>query len=446
MKKVLLASCIASLSAATSADVVLPNLGIDGWDTDLQFYRGQAFSQGYLTASGVKNHTINPAFALEIMESAEARMDVNGIFSGGAFSQLFGQNVGLYLNRPTYDGSMYMVDTNADGALDSDLGFDTNSDGAVDQIFSAPNNILDAYWAANAGLGQVGVRLNYRANSYEENLQVNVDNIDETLSGSLKEVNTTFGLVSNSLPLEATFTVGLPFGELSYVNKNDNTNSKDEYTGEIDKGLRWGATTKYTLSKSASDTSLVSAFIGASAANYNASDKDVDTSTGDSTPNYDVTHIYERSTFGVVASHQKVVNSRTRLVASAGLTRYATKVGNENNMASPSAPAYVESVTYRVPIAIGVEFRKSEKTELIGSVSGDLFNRDSDGTYANIAGDSEETSNETDTWYSNNASVEFGFSYELAPRLKTNFVVNKTLFNSGLDEGLSTIAEFNYEF
>lgn len=449
MKKVLLTSCIAAISSATSAGVFLPNIGVDGWNSDSQFYRGQAFSQGYLTAAKVKNHTINPAFALDLMESAEARMDENGNFGAGVFSQLFGQNVGVYFGRPTDDDELYMLDTDFDGETDTGLGFDGDSDGYSitdpdDTSFPSPTSILDAYWAANLGLGKVGVRLNYRASGYEENRQVNSDNVEETLSGSLKEFNTTVGLVSNSMPLEATFTLGIPFGELTYTQKDNNADTKDQFKGEIAKGLRWGTTVKYTLTDSARSTNVVSTFVGSSAANYDVSDKD--TAAGTTNVNYDRSAIQEKFTMGLVGSHEKVINNRTRLVASASLYRTSTEIGTEDNLASPSAPRYEKSVTYRLPVAIGVEFRKSEKTELIGSVTSDLFYMQGDAYYTNVGGDSEETLNMNSTWDSNNTQVEFGMAYQMTSRLNTSFVINKALFSTGLNSGLATLAEFTYKF
>lgn len=49
-----------------------------------------------MTATDTKNHTVNPASALDMMDSAEARMDANANFSDGVFTRLLGQNLGVY--------------------------------------------------------------------------------------------------------------------------------------------------------------------------------------------------------------------------------------------------------------------------------------------------------------------------------------------------------------
>ena len=456
MKKVLLASCIASISAAVSADVNLPNIGIDGWDSDSQYFRSAAFSQGYLTASGAKNHTVNPAYALDMMNSAEARMDVNGDFSGGVFTTLFGQNLGVYFARPTYDSYLYRVDHDGDGSVYDD-DFDTEgnpgSDGIPDSVqdldnqlglngWLPPSNILDTYWASETGLGKVGVRVNYRASTVDMSSDLDDDETDVFTKATFHELHSTVGLVSRSLPLESTVTFGIPFGGYEDINENSNANTRNEIKGEIDKGARWGVTSKYTLTDSREQTTVVSTFIGSAAANYQYTDKETESGTVST----DLTYIQEYFAWGIVGSHEQVINGQTRLLGSVALNRYSGKVGLVNNNAAPSQPFHDEFVTYRVPVAVGVEFRKSEKTTLIGSASADLYNSFSNEDYVNNAGDAEKVSTNGASWYSSNSDVEFGLAYQMTPRLSTNFVVNKSLFSGGLDNGLTTTAQFNYDF
>lgn len=440
MKKILLASCVASLSAVTSANVFLPSIGIDGWESDSQFYRAAAFNQGYLTTSRVQNHTINPAFALDLMESAEARMDENGQFSGGVFTNLFRQNLGVYFGRQTFDGLLYEYDSNGNGDLDTSIIGDVDGDGNND----VPSNIIDAYWASDIEFGRIGTRINFRAIGYESNSDLQNDDTNVGTDGGLMELNTTIGFISNSMPLEATVTLGLPFGGLETVSEDTAANTKSEQTTEIDKGLRWGATAKYTMFGGGSDTALVSGFIGSANANYSI--KDEFTTGTTTTTNSDVTHIQERFALGIVGSYERVVNNQTRMVASAGLTRISSKIGLLNKNPDPSQPNHDEYTFYMLPVALGVEFSKSEKTDFIGSVSSNLFSLAGNENYNNDGGDAAEENNETVTWSMPNSNVQFGMAYQMTPRLSTNFVINKALFSNGLNSGLTTTAAFTYDF
>lgn len=443
MKKLLLASCIASLSAATSANVFLPGIGVDGWASDSQFYRGAAFSQGYLTASGVENHVINPAFALDRMESAEARLTADGSFHGGAFSNLFGQNLGVYFGRPTMDALLYYYDSSGDESLDtaSDNGvIDANLDGNYESI----SNIIDAYWATDLEFGRLGVRVNYRATSFSEENDLQDDNTNIETNGGFYEFNTTAGLIASDMPLETTLTFGLPLGGAENINENTGANTKNVQEIDIDKGLRWGATGKYTVLESNTDTTLVSGFIGGASANYRVTDETTSGST--TTTNADTTYLQERFTMGIIGSHARTINNQTQLVASAGLRRTSTTIGNENNNTDPNQPDYNEYTFWTLPVAIGVEFRKSEKTMLIGSVASNLFNSYNNSNLENDNGDAAEEDSLSSAWDMPNSNVQFGMAYQMTPRLATNFVINKALFVNGLDNGLTTTAEFTYDF
>jgi len=260
----------------------------------------------------------------------------------------------------------------------------------------------------------------------------------------IRDRNTTVGFISNSLPLDATVTLGLPFVGVESISEDTAADTKSEQTTEIDKGLRWGATAKYTVLNGSSDTTLVSGFIGSANANYSI--KDEFTSGTTTTTNSDVTHIQEWFALGIVGSHERVVNNQTRVVASAGLTRISNKIGVLNKNPDPSQPNHDQNTFYTMPVAVGVEFRKSEKTDFIGSVSSNLFSLAGNENYNNDAGDAAEENNETLTWNMPSSNVQFGMAYQMTPRLSTNFVINKALFTDGLDNGLTTTAEFTYDF
>ncbi len=450
MKKLLLASTIASLSVSASADVVLPNIGIDGWDSDSRFYRSAAFNQGYLTATKTKNHVINPAYALDMMNSAEARMDSSDDFSAGVFAPFFGQNLGLYLSRPTYDSFLYRVDIDGDGSVyddDDDDGY-VDSGHGLDDLLSVSGglpttSVLDAYWAANTGAGKLGVRVNYRASSSTLETDMADDSTDVTFEGGLYEFHTTVGLVSNSLPLEATVALGVPFGGYESVNEDEGANTKDEVKAEVDKGLRWGATAKYQLSEdSANGSTLLSGYIGSAAGDYYY----IDEETVGNTVNAELTFIQEYFTWGLVASHEKVVNNRTRLIGSIALNRVSGKVGYVNENADPSQAEHDTFAVYWVPVAMGVEFRKSEKTTLIGGASAEIFNQSSGEIHDFVGGDTQKTEEFSNRWYASNSGVDFGLMYQMTPQLETAFVINKDLFSDGLDSGLTTTLQFNYGF
>jgi len=444
MKKSALAMCIASISTLSTANVFLPSIGIDGWDSDRQYFRSMAYNQGYLTASDAQNHTVNPAFALDLEDTAEARMYYSTGFSGGVFTRLFGQNLGVYFGRRTFDDYLYYYDSNGSGVIDtsvdSSVAGDLDGDGVDDPI----SNLVDAYWASPLAVGDLGVRLNVRALSYAAEQDMQDDDTSVTMDGGLYEFNTTAGFVSNSLPLEGSVTLGLPLGGLESVNEDTGADTKTVEETSIDKGLRWGAVAKYTLSDDNQDRTVLSGFIGSANANYKIVNET--TTGGNTSTNSDVTYLQERFTFGVVASHERMINSRTRLVASAGLTRVSSTQGVENNAADPSQPDYDEYGNWWMPVAVGTEFRKSEKTTLIGSVASNLFNRQSNANYDNDGGDAAKEDESSIQWDMPNSTVEFGMAYQMTPRLSTNFVINKALFINGLDNGLTTVAEFQYDF
>ncbi|GGX49951.1 hypothetical protein [Saccharospirillum salsuginis] len=444
MKKAVLATCIASISTLSSANVFLPSIGIDGWDSDSQYFRSMAFNQGYLTASDAQNHTVNPAFALALQDTAEARMYYSTGFSGGAFTQVFGQNVGIYFGRRTFDDYLYYYDSNGSGlvdtSVDSSVVGDIDGDGNDDTI----SNLFDAYWASAIGTGDLGVRLNVRALSSSMESDMQDDTTSVTTEGGLYEFNTTVGFISNSLPLEGSVTLGLPFGSLEDVNEDTDADTKTVEETSIDKGLRWGALAKYTLSEDNQARTVLSGFIGSANANYDIVNET--TTGGSTTTNSDVSFIQERFTFGLVASHERMINNRTRLIASAGLNRTSSTQGVENKAADPSQPDYDEYGNWWLPVSIGTEFRKSEKTTLIGSVASNLFDRDTNANYDNDGGDAAKEDESSMQWTMPNSNVQFGFAYQMTPRLSTNLVINKALFVSGLDEGLTTVAEFRYEF
>lgn len=440
MKKAVLATCVAAISGVSSANVFLPNIGLDGWSSDSEYFRAAAFNQGYLTASGVQNHTINPAFALRMMDTAEIRMDSANNFGGGAFTNLFGQNVGVYFGRTTFDGNLYNYDNDGDGDFDNSIIGDVDGDGNDESI----SNLFDAYWASGIGAGTLGTRLNVRAIGGESNSDLQNDDTNVGSEGRLLEMNATVGFISNSMPLEATATLGLPFGGFESINENTNTNTKTETTSDIDKGLRWGATGKYTLLESSSQTTVISGFIGSTAANYQIKDT---TTTGNTTViNSDTVFIQERFALGIVGSHERVINNQTRVVASAGLTRQSSKIGLVNNQPDPSQPDHDRNISYMLPVALGVEFRRSEKTDLFGSVSTNLYDRFTNENYNNDNGDAAEEDNFSASWSNPATNVQLGFAYQMTPRLSTNFVINKGLFSTGLTSALATQAQFTYEF
>lgn len=440
MKKAVLATCLAAIGAAPSANVFLPNIGLDGWSSDSEYFRAAAFNQGYLTASGVQNHTINPAFALELMDTAEVRLDSASNFSGGAFTNLFGQNVGVYFGRMTFDGNLYNYDSDGDGNFDDSIIGDVDADGNDESI----SNLFDAYWASGIAAGTLGTRLNVRAIAGETNTDLQDDDTNVGSEGSLMEMNATLGFVSNSLPLEATATLGLPFGGFESINEDTAANTKMESSREIDQGLRWGAIGKYTLLQGAGQTTLISGFVGGTSSNYRI--ESTNTSGGTTITTQDTTHIQERFAMGIVGSHERVLNNQTRLVASAGLTRQSSKIGMVDNQPSPSEPNHDRYITYTVPVALGVEFRKSDKTDFIGSVSSNLYDRSTNENYDNDNGDAAEESNFSASWSMPATNVQLGFAYQMTPRLQTNFVIDKDLFTQGLNSALTTQAQFTYEF
>ncbi|MEX1057090.1 MAG: hypothetical protein WED11_05135 [Natronospirillum sp.] len=436
--KNLLASSIAltTLTTMAQANVFLPNIGIDGWNTDGILAQGAALNQGYLTLAHDQNHFINPAYSLDLQDSAQANL--GGSNSGGVWTEVFGQKMGLYLGRQNGDsaldngGNLYALDTTGNGNLNN------TSD------VSQPDSLFDLYWANRMDAGDLGLRLNVRAHGESGEEEINDDDLEETSTTSFYQVFLSAGFISQNMPMEATAHLGLPFGGQTVKSVDDNagTETIDEFSS--DSGLRWGATAKYTLSETQTSRTLISGFVGGVAASYNQTTEDVvnDNQTFDSV--YIQTHL----ALGVVGSYERMINNRTRLVTSAGLTRISRKIGRENQLEGFEQEDFVETAQYSLPIAVGIEFASSERTEWSASVSDYLFTRESTTTYDWNGTDEkvEETETEATNWGSPNPNVQIGVNRELVERLHGHFVLNTNLVGANFFPSIATQATLTYEF
>lgn len=446
MKRLLITSiAMATLATSAQANVFMPNIGVDGWDSDGLFAGGAALQQGYLTlGSDQENHFINPAYSLGLQDSAQANMNVaTPVFSGGVWTNVFGQNMGLYLGRPNTDtnldgvGNLYGLDTTGNGTLDSSLTDINNRAGA-------PASLFDLYWADSIGAGDIGVRLNVRARGISDESQIKNDNVENTTTGGFYQTHLTVGFVGNDMPLEATANIGLPFG--SYTNQVVNDTANTDTISELgyDSGLRWGSTVKYTLQDSADSRLLVSGFIGGTAATYGVTVEDVENDNQTT----DDLHIQSHLTFGVTGSYEQTFNERTRMVASLGLTRSSYTIGYENQLEGAEQENYAERVRYRAPVALGIEFDSSERNTWSASVSDFVYTNNSMAMYTWTAAEeeAEEANNTSTNWGSTAPRVRFGLERELVDRLHGSFVINRGLVSNTFNSGFATHAQLSYDF
>lgn len=466
MKRLLATSiALATLATAAQANVFLPGaannfstaptpniptttpgggLGLDGWNSDAFFYQSAVMGQGYLTLSNSRNHIINPAYSLDLQDSAELNLTGLGgaAFSGGGWTSVFGQNVGIYLGRPTADGDLYRINTdnpatpNPSGTLDSGTTSFANLPGP--NFNFTPTNLADIYWADSIGAGDLGVRVNLRATSRSNDFDVQGDD-DNELSGGFYETNITTGFNFNNMPLEVTATVGLPFGTFTHT---DETNNEREDRFTHDSGLRFGATGKYTVLEDSESATVVSGFFGRVAASflYEAEDDDDDI--------IERVSDHTRLSFGVVGSHERLINNRTRIIASAGLTRTSITIGAQDLFDDDEPESYVDYVRYRLPVAFGLEFASSDRTTWAASVSDNLFssNSQSSSGWNQAEEEADEDFNMSQSWGVSNPQARFGFDREVVDRLHARFIVNQSLFTFGLNNGLTTHAQISYEF
>ncbi|MCH8550701.1 MAG: hypothetical protein LAT62_02115 [Natronospirillum sp.] len=446
MKRLLATSiALATLATTAHANVFLPGgvnagggtpgpgLGLDGWNSDAFYYQGAVLGQGYLTLSNSRNHIINPAYSLDLQDSAELNQTGFGTaaFSGGGWTSVFGQNMGIYLGRPTADGDLYRRDTDGDGTLDSSAIPDVGGS-------FAPTNIADIYWASSLDAGDLGLRFNLRATSRSNDFDVQGDDDDE-FSGGFYETNITTGFIFNNMPLEVTATVGMPFGSFNAI---DEGNNDLEGTFSHDSGLRFGATGKYTALEDSDSATMVSGFIGRTAASFLTEAEDDDNEFTDQV------NIQTRLSFGLVGSHERFVNNRTRITTSLGLTRTSATIGFENQLDGNESEDYVDYVRYRMPFAMGLEFSSSDRTSWAASVSDNLFSHNSQANYSWNAGEeeAEEITNASTNWGISNPQARIGFEREVVDRLHARFVVNQALFTAGVNNALTTHAQISYDF
>lgn len=415
MKKVLVVSiALATLANGAQADVTLPGGGVDGWGADGQLYRGAVLQQGYLTLSDSNNHFVNPAYSLNLQDSLEANMLFGGNFSGGGWTELFGQNVGIYVGRNTDDGQQYLTQD------------------------TTPTSLLDAYWADEIGLGDLGIRLNLRAFSSSE--ETNVQDQDETSTkGGIYESNLTTGLNLDGMPLEVTAHLGLRFGSLTDLDEPNNTRTE---LG-VDSGLRWGATGKYFINGTDTSRNLVAGYIGGGNGSYDFVTETID--PNNTTGNFADT--YSTWSIGIVASHERMLSASSRLVASAGLDRTSSRNGFENRQADPTTDDYIATVSYGLPIALGVEVTTSDRTTLSSSLSSNLYSRTNTTEYEWDGEEAVEEENTSSTWGNNGATVRIGLDREFAEGLNGRFVINQGILNNdGLAGPLVSQAQLSYRF
>lgn len=454
MKRLLATSiALATLATAAQANVFLPGgvqagagtpgsgLGLDGWNSDAFYFQSAVLGQGYLTSSDSRNHIINPAYSLELQDSAELNLTGAGgnAFTGGGWTSVFGQNMGIYLGRPTADGDLYRINTDAPNTPNPSGTLDSNQTQFQQNNFNfTPTNIADIYWADSIGAGDLGVRVNLRATGRSNDFDVQGDDANE-LSGGFYETNITTGFNFNDMPLEVTATVGMPFGTFTYT---DEANNEREDRFSHDSGLRVGATGKYRLLEDSNSATIVSGFIGRTAASFHheAEDDDDDIT--------DMVSTQTRLSLGLVGSHERLINDRTRLIASAGLTRTSATIGAENQLDDNEAESYVDYVRYRLPVAMGLEFASSDQTTWMASVSDNLFSSNSSANHGWNAAEEEadEDTNASQSWVVSNPQARFGFDREVVDRLNARFVVNQALFTAGLGVGLTSHAQLSYEF
>lgn len=439
MKRLLATSiAFATLTTAAQANVFLPNIGVDGWNSDGIFAYGASLNQGYMTLSGEQNHIINPAYSLDLQNSAQANMNIGSqVFHGGTWTNLFGQNVGIYLGRPTNDAFLYSVDTNGNGFLDSNISDLTGR-------AAAPTSLFDLYWASSMGAGDIGLRLNFRARSVSDESQINNDDVESTVSGGIYETHLTAGFNSNDMPLEATVHFGLPFGSYETRTIDDNADTENVTDLSFDSGLRWGATGKFTLIDNSTDRLQLSGYVGGTAASYNFTSEELE---NENEFNDDL-HMQSRLALGLGASFERFINNRTRLISSVGLNRSSSTIGYEDQLENQESEDYREAATWTMPVAIGFEFASSDRNTWTASVSDNLFTRTSASTHVWNAGEeeAEETTSTATMWGSSNPRVRFGLQRELVERLHGTFVINRSLVSNTFNSGLATHAQISYEF
>ena len=398
---------------------------IDGWDTAASGIqtdggidvgadaRRAATQQNYFTSDGDYNIWVNPALINQYKGKAYGALGTytggtNAGVNDGSTTDLAGANIetgfgtiGLYLGR-AYTG---FLDATAAGPIE---GLYSGGFGALDGsgvlgsnlvatagASATPTNWFDLFYGMNMGDMDLGVRFNWASSSASVKGLTGaagggVTTSKNESSMSMRDINLAVGVKMKSLPIDASFSMGLPSmsDTESFAQTNGGGADSLEQAMETDGAMDLSFAARYELSKSKKSRTLISGFFSMENASVKLSQKEV---VASATTIDDSDTIDSGTTgFGLYASQEMKPKAGVSVITSAGAIYSKNTIESKYTDNQAGTPLQNHDIattsSISIPVSLSIEAKAKKNWTLRGSMARNLYSTGSATNETKLAG------------------------------------------------------------